>query len=81
MEVVLIKENEDGSADYTFDYTDEEFDAMLHGGIRLVLKEPEEHCGPQHKAAVEALVQLATITGIVSGVKKFKTGQNAPTSE
>jgi len=39
MEVRLIRENEDGSADYTFDMTDEERDGLLLFALRTALVE------------------------------------------
>lgn len=38
MEVKLIRENEDGSADYTFDMTDEERQALMRWAIIEGLK-------------------------------------------
>ena len=38
MEVNLIRENEDGSADYTFNMTDEECSALLRFAIIEALK-------------------------------------------
>ena len=38
MNVELIKENEDGSASYAFDLTDEEAESLLRHGILEALK-------------------------------------------
>lgn len=38
MDVKLIRENEDGSADYTFDMTDEECQALMRWAIIEALK-------------------------------------------
>lgn len=38
MDVKLIRENEDGSADYTFDMTDEERQALMRWAIIEALK-------------------------------------------
>jgi hypothetical protein len=38
MEVKLIRENEDGSADYSFDMTDEERQALMRWAIIEALK-------------------------------------------
>jgi hypothetical protein len=39
MQVTLIKENEDGSANYSFDLTREEEESLIRAGILSALKE------------------------------------------
>lgn len=39
MQVTLIKENEDGSANYSFDLTREEEESLIRAGIMTTLKE------------------------------------------
>lgn len=39
MQVTLIKENEDGSANYSFDLTKEEEQSLIRMGILMALKE------------------------------------------
>jgi hypothetical protein len=39
MQVTLIKENSDGSANYSFDLTREEEESLIRAGIMAALKE------------------------------------------
>ena len=39
MQVTLIKENSDGSANYTFDLTREEEESLIRAGIMAALRE------------------------------------------
>ena len=49
MEVKLLRENEDGSADYQFDMSDEQKEALLCLGILTALKKGIEE-GKQYMA-------------------------------
>ena len=52
MEVKLIRENPDGSADYSFDMSDQEKESLLCLGILTALKNGIEE-GKQHMAEQE----------------------------
>jgi hypothetical protein len=60
MEVTLIKENPDGSADFTFDMTKEEVTAMVQLGILTALqnaiKEAQEKYDPEYDKELDEIV-------------------------
>lgn len=43
MQVTLIKENKDGSADYNFDMTEEEKNSLVLFGLRRALEDALKH--------------------------------------
>jgi hypothetical protein len=82
MQVISEKENDDGSADFTFDMTDDEVRIMFENGIKAVMLEfPEDHCTSQYKAAKDAIIQLGIMDAIVKGIKSVEKSQTTSTQE
>lgn len=75
MEVAQIKENEDGSAEFSFDMTDNEAELMFQNGLRALQMPCEDHCFHQYKKARDAVSELGIMDAIVKGVKSAQEGQ------
>lgn len=60
MNVELIKENEDGSADFTFDMNADEIKAMVQLGIitalKNAIKEAQEQYDPEYDKELDEIV-------------------------
>ncbi len=69
MDVKLIRENEDGSADYTFDMTDEERQALMRWAIIEGLKRGIEE-GKRLAVKGEVMPQDDTQTDLSEGENK-----------
>lgn len=69
MDVKLIRENEDGSADYTFDMTDEERQSLMRWAIIEALKRGIEE-GKKLAVKGEVMPQDDTQTDLFEGENK-----------
>lgn len=70
MEVTEVKENEDGSADFMFDMTDEEAELLFKAGLKAAQEGAEKFAEIQYEKARSAIIELGIITGISRGIQQ-----------
>lgn len=79
MEVREVRENEDGSADYDFDLTDEEAEALFLAGLAAMQLPPLKHTESQYEEAKTALTRLGIVVGIVRGIENVEKSKQVST--
>lgn len=80
MEVLEIKEHEDGSATFDIDMTEDESELMFKAGLDALQKTPQSLITKEYEEARTAVIYYGLLTAMMRGIESAEKTEKTATA-